>query len=411
MNLPTTCKEMTISEHCSTANQHQCDPQDVHRISIDGRDFILVGTAHVSQESAELVQNVIAREMPDCVCIELDQRRFEALSQQRRWEDLNLKEVIRTRQLSPLIAGLVLASYQKKLGGQLGVMPGAEFLQAKAVADQLGIPIALCDRDIRLTLARAWRSTPFFKKLFLTASVLGSFFDTEGISEESLRGLRQQDVLSAMLAELGDALPTLTKVLIDERDIYLAQKIREAKGARIVAVVGAAHVNGIRQILQQRTEHRLDCLEVVPSVFPLVKVLGWAIPILILASLALIGWQQGAVAAGHNALYWTLANGIPTALGALAAMAHPLTVLAAFFAAPLTSLTPVIGAGYVTALVQAYFRPPTVRELHTVADDIRSLRKWWENRLLRIFLAFVLPSLGSLLGTWIGGYEIVSNLF
>jgi pheromone shutdown-related protein TraB len=370
-----------------------------------------VGTAHISQESADLVQQVIGSETPDCVCVELDQQRYLALSQQRRWEDLDLKEVIRRRQLSPLIVGLVLSAYQKKLGGQLGVMPGTELLEAAKVAQQHGIPIALCDRDVRVTLGRAWRSTPFFKKLMLAYALLMNMFDTSTVSENSLRELRQQDVLSAMLQELGDALPTLRQALIDERDIFLAQKIREAKGDRIVAVVGAAHVNGIRRLLSERRDSNLENLNTVPPVKPVWKWLRWGIPAVIGTALVFIGWQKGAAVAGHNALFWILANGIPSACGAIAAFAHPLTIITAFLAAPVTSLTPVIGAGYVTALVQAYIQPPTIREFQSVADDIHSVRKWWQNKLLRIFLAFLLPGLGSMIGTWIGGYEILSNLF
>jgi pheromone shutdown protein TraB len=155
----------------------------------------------------------------------------------------------------------------------------------------------------------------------------------------------------------------------------------------------------------------LEPLNTIPPVSPLWRVVGWGIPALIVVALLLIGWQKGAAVAGENILFWVLANGIPSAIGAAAALAHPLTILTAFVAAPLTSLTPVIGAGYVTALVQAYLCPPSVRELHRVADDVRITQQWWRNRLLRIFLAFILPSIGSLIGTWIGGVEIFSNLF
>jgi pheromone shutdown-related protein TraB len=345
------------------------------------------------------------------VCVELDPQRFAALSQQRRWEDLDLREVIRKRQLGPLLVGLVLAAYQKKLGAQLGAMPGMELLEATKIAQQCGIPFTLCDRDIRVTLSRAWRPTPFFKKLLLVSALLRSVFEATTISEEVLRDLRQQDVLSAMLQELEDILPTLRQVLIDERDLYLAQKMRQATGNRIVAVVGAAHVKGICRALLERRYANLDRLNTLPSSSPLWHWLRWGIPAVIVASIAFIGWQKGVTVAGHNALYWTLANGIPSALGAVGALAHPLTILAAFLAAPVTSLTPVIGAGYVTALVQAYLQPPRVRELQSVADDVRFLKRWWQNRLLRIFLAFLLPSFGSMLGTWIGGYEILSHLF
>ena len=386
-------------------------PPDVHFVTLQEREIILIGTAHVSQESATLVRQVISTEHPDCVCVELDPPRFAALSQERRWENLNLRDIIRQRQLSILIVTLILAAYQKKLGGQLGVMPGAEMLEAVNIARAHNIPIAMCDRDVRLTLKRAWRSTPFFKKLTLVSTLVGSVFAAPKVSEETLREIRQQDVLTELLEELGKALPTLRQVLIDERDQYLAEKIRQTAGRRLVAVVGAAHVNGIRAILLADQPVALECLETVPPASQLWRWLGWGIPALIVGSLFGIAWQKGAVVAGSNALFWILATGIPCALGALCALAHPVTVVTAFLAAPITTLLPVIGAGYVTAFVQAYLRPPLVREFQSLADDIYQPRKWLENRVLRIFLTFLLPNLGSAIGASIGGYEILSNLF
>ena len=380
-------------------------------VFVQGREFILVGTAHVSQESTDLVREVLGREKPDCVCVELDAQRYAALSQQQRWEELDLREVIRRRHLGALIVNLVLGSYQKKLGRQLGVLPGTELLEATKIAQEYHIPFALCDRDVRVTLRRAWRSAPFLKKMLLVSSLLASLFDKTPISEDVLREMRQQDVLSVLLKELGEALPTLRIVLIDERDRYLAQKIREAPGNRIVAVVGAAHVQGIRRILLSQQRENLEPLTLIPPTSPWWQWLGWTIPVTIVAALLLIGWQKGIAVAGQNVLYWVLASGIPSAIGALCALAHPLTILAAFLAAPVTTLIPMLGVGHITALVQVYVQPPMVREFQNVADDIRSFKQWWKNRLLRVFLAFLLPTLGAIIGVWIGGYKIVSSLF
>ncbi len=386
-------------------------PADVEVLGVDGKTIILVGTAHVSRESADLVKHVIEQEQPDRVCVELDPRRFEALSRRNRWETLDLKEIIRKKQLSTLLANLLLASFQKRLGNQLGVLPGMEMLEAIRAAEARNIPVSLSDRDVRVTMRRAWRSTPFLKKSLLLSSLFLSVFDTTQVSEETLRNLRKQDVLSDLIRELGKELPTLKTVLIDERDAYLAQEIRQAEGERIVAVVGAGHVEGVRERLLQGDETDLSELNAIPRVAPTWKWIGWGIPAVILGALAVIGFQRGADAVGENALFWIIANGVPSAIGALLALAHPLTVVAAFMAAPFTSLTPVIGAGTVTALVQAYMQPPVVQEFQSVADDITVLRRWWQSRLLRIFLAFFLPSLGSFIGTWVGGTRIVSNLF
>ena len=384
---------------------------DVHVVSVRGKTIILVGTVHVSQESADLVRQVIEEEKPDGVCVELDTRRFEALSQQHKWESLDLKEIIRKKQLSTLLANLLLASYQKRLGDQLGVLPGTEMLEAITVSKKHEIPIFLCDRDVRVTMRRAWRSTPFFKKSMLVSSLMLSVFDTEPVTEESLQALKKQDVLSEMMKELGTEVPTLKEVLIDERDQYLAEKILQAEGEKVVAVVGAGHVEGMKSVLQQTQRTNLDALEIIPPVSPIWKWVGWSIPAIIVGSIALIGYQKGAAAAGENALFWILANGIPSGIGAILAFAHPLTVLTAFAGAPFTSLTPVIGVGYVTAFVQAYVQPPVVREFQSVAEDIVVPRRWWQSRLLRIFLAFLFPTIGSVIGTWVGGTRIVSNLF
>lgn len=384
---------------------------DVMCLSVYGKTVILIGTAHVSQESVDLVKLVIEQEHPDRVCVELDAKRFEAISHPNRWESLDLKEIIRKQQLSTLMVNLILSSFQKRLGDKLGVIPGTEMLEAIRMADKHDIPVTLADRDVRVTMRRAWRNTPFWRKSLLMSSLMLSIFDTTEVSEEEIRNLKKQDVLSEMMKDLGKEVPTLKTVLIDERDHYLAKKIADASGTRIVAVVGAGHVEGICRTLHGREQVDLEELESIQPVSPAWKAVGWSIPVMIVGSIAWIGWQKGLSAAGENLLFWILANGIPSGIGGLLAMAHPLTIAAAFISAPFTSLTPVIGVGYVTAFVQAYLQPPLVREFQTVAEDIAIPRKWWKSRLLRVFLAFLLPTIGSLIGTWVGGTRIVSNLF
>ncbi len=387
------------------------DPHDVHRLDLDGREIVLVGTAHVARESIDRVREVIAEERPDGVCVELDAGRFEALSQEKRWESLDLREVIRKRQLATLLANLVLGSYQQRMGGALGVMPGGELLEAVRVAESHDIPVALCDRDIRATLRRAWQALSWWKKTQLLSLLVASLFERPEISEDDLRELRRQDAVTELMDELGEHMPALKRVLIDERDAYLAQRIRETEGQRLVAVVGAGHVKGMLAALRAGREVDLEALSHVPPVSRLWKWVGWGIPAAIVAALATIGVTQGAAAAGENAAFWFLANAIPAGLGGLLALGHPATVAAAFLSAPFTSLTPVIGAGYVCAFVQTFVRPPMVKEFHSVGDDIAKLSGWWRNRLLRIFLVFLLTTLGSMIGTWVGGVEIVSNLF
>jgi len=386
-------------------------PPDVQVIHLDGREIFLVGTAHISQHSVDLVRQVIANEAPDCVCIELDEKRYESLSQRKRWVTLNIKEIIYKKQLATLLVNLILASYQKKLGEQLGVLPGTELLEAARAAEEQGVAIALCDRDVRITMRRAWHATGFWKKGYLMATLMASLFETTELTEEKLTELRSTDVLSELMEELGAAMPQLKRVLIDERDTFLAEKIKAATGQRLVAVVGAGHVTGIKAALTEDRSARMAEISTIPPVSPVWKIIGWAIPICIILAITATAVHKGSALASASIYYWILANGIPSALGALLALAHPITIITAFVAAPITSLTPVIGAGYVTAFVQAMLQPPLVGEFESVLTDILTVRGWWRNRLLKVFLAFLLPGFGSMIGSVLGGYRIFSNLF
>ncbi len=400
--------EFLLTEEIKTESKYS---EDVRIINKNGREFIIVGTAHISRQSADLVKEVISNEKPDTVCIELDEKRYKALAEKKRWESLDLKTIIRQKQLSTLLVNLVLSSYQKKLGEKLGVTPGTELLEAANTANELNLPIELCDREVRISLRRAWHSMSFWQKLkFLTGGLAG-IFEKQELTEEKLAELRSKDVLSEMMDELGKAMPVLKKVIIDERDEYLAQKIQEAKGNKIVSVVGAGHVNGIVKVIEENRKIDLKKIEIIPPASPVAKIIGWGIPTIIIASIIYIGYSKGLAEAGDNALYWILANGIPSGIGAIIALAHPVTILVSFLAAPFTSLTPVIGAGYVAAFVQVYFQPPVVKEFQTVASDVSKFAKWWSNKLLKVLLVFILTSLGSLIGTYVGFFEIVSNVF
>lgn len=384
---------------------------DVAVVTLGERTVLLIGTAHISQHSVDLVREVIAAEKPDTVCIELDEKRYQALARKQQWDGLDLKQVIRSKQLATLLVNLLLASYQKKLGGRLGVMPGSELLAAAQAAEEQGIRTVLCDRDVRITLRRAWHGTSLWKKCSLVVTLLTSIFDDTELDEERLAELRRQDVLSELIREVGAAMPEAKQALIDERDIYMAEKIKAAPGRRLVAVVGAGHLEGIRCRLPEDHAAELAEIETIPPVSRFWKIAGWSMPVLILLSIALVGIQKGIGAAGGLLGYWALAHGIPAALGAILAWAHPATVLSVFAAAPFTSLSPLIGAGLVAALVQVMSRPPVVREFESAGSDMASFAGWWQNRLLRIFLVFFLSDFGSALGTWFGGYQIITSLF
>ncbi len=376
-----------------------------------GRTFIIVGTAHISQESTDLVRQVIEREQPDVVCVELDEQRYQTLANQRKWESLDLRQVIRQKQMMTLIINLMLSSYQKRLGQKLGVAPGTELLEATKVAQEMGIPVELVDRDVRITLRRAWNGMSFWEKSKLLSAGLAGMMEGQEISEEQLAELRQTDVLTELMQELGRFMPKLKTVLIDERDTYITQKILAVEGQKVVAVVGAGHMQGIRQSLAANQRQDLAPLETIPPPSKTGTIIGWGLPLLMVLMLGYIGVTQGAAAFGQNLAYWILAGMILSAVGAIAAYGHPVTVLVAFFTAPYATLNPLIGVGYIAALAQVYVRPPTVKQLQTVGDDVTQPKLWWQNRLLRVMLVFIFTTIGNLIGNFLGASEIIRNLF
>ena len=254
-----------------------------------------MGTAHVSRESTELVRRVVEQERPDRVCVELDEQRYQALANETRWESLDLKQLIRNRQLPTLLANLLLASYQKRLGLQLGVKPGAELLEAVKTAEEKEIPVSLCDRSIRATMLRAWRTMSFWKKNKLMAAFLAAIFSKEELSEDDLRELRQKDVLSEMMSDVAELFPQISRVLIDERDTYLAHKIRESEGNKVVAVLGAGHLEGVKKELADDRDIDLAELETIPDASSAWKWIGWIVPAVILGGL---GTAYGAMVGG-----------------------------------------------------------------------------------------------------------------
>lgn len=380
------------------------------RIFVAGKEIVLIGTAHISQESVDTVRRVIAEETPDTVCIELDDQRHQALKDPNRWQSLNLIQVIRKGQAPFLLVNLALASFQKRMGLQTGVKPGAELAAAAEIAEAQGIEVCLVDREIRTTLLRAWRKTGFWKKMNLMATLIASLFENQKLDEAELARLRQTDTLSAMLDEMADVLPSVKTILVDERDIYMAHHLRNAPGSRIVAVVGAAHLPGIQRHLQREIPlEEIREISTIPAKTTLSQFLPWLIPAVVVA-LFVAGFFLGdRDRIAGAAVAWILANGLLAALGTAIAFGHPLAVATAFVAAPITSLNPTIGAGMVTGLVQAFIAAPTVRDMENVGDDLANIRGWWGNRMTRVLLVFVFSSLGSAIGT-IVAFRWLTNL-
>lgn len=380
---------------------------DIYRIQKDDREYILIGTAHISQASKELVRETIEAETPDTVCVELDEGRLNSIKDPDRWKKMDLKQVIKKKQLATLIANLVLGSYQKRMGAQTGVKPGSELKEAVNVAEEKGAELVLADRDIKITLKRTWACTPWYRKLNLLAGLFASIFDKTEVSEEELAKIKEQDALSSMMQDFGKSFPEVKQVLIDERDQFLASKIKNAPGKKIIAVVGAGHMRGIAQIIEQDKElPSEESISVIPKSAPIWKIIGWAIPVAIIASIIAVGVHTGAEKAGELSLQWAMLTGGGAMLGTIIAGGHPLTVLVALVAAPFTGLTPLIGVGFFTALTQVYMRPPRVSEMETLADDVWQIRRWWKNRVTRVILCFLCPGIPAIIGKILAIFKI-----
>ncbi|MFY9706515.1 MAG: TraB/GumN family protein [Desulfobacterales bacterium] len=368
-------------------------------LEIDGKKIFLVGTAHVSEESARLVADIIDREKPDTVCVELCASRYQSIRQKDQWQNMDIVKVIREKKSFLLLSNLLLASLQKKIANKLNIRPGQEMIQAIESAESVGAAIHLADRDIRITLSRTWRLMRLRDKIKLLAQLVFSLGQVDDISAEDVEKMKQEDVLETILADVGKSLPIVKAILIDERDRYLAHKIRHAPGEKIVAVVGAGHVPGIKRYWN--TEIDIAPLEKLPPKSKLSAVLKWVIPLGIVA-LIITGFFMGGAKVGKDMLlWWLLANGVLAGLGALAALAHPLTVLSSIVAAPLTSLNPMVAAGWVSGLVEAFSRKPRVIDFENLQEDIHSLRGFWKNKVTRVLLVVVFTNLGSSIGTFV----------
>ncbi|SHI61173.1 pheromone shutdown-related protein TraB [Malonomonas rubra DSM 5091] len=385
---------------------------DYTKLYVDDKEIILIGTAHISQESVDTVIGTIDEYLPDAVCVELDHQRYQALINQKGWENLDLKDVIKKKQLPFLLANLALSSYQKRMGLQTGVKPGAELAAAAQTAEERGMEVELVDRNIRTTLLRVWRKTGLWNKMKVMAALLGSIFEKQELDEAELAKLRESDTLSSMLDEMGKLLPSVKQILVDERDEHMAFCIRNAPGEKVLAVVGAAHLPGIVRHLQgeEIEPERIEEITTIPEKTAVSKMIPWLIPSIVIV-LFIGGFFFGnRDQLADVATAWVLANGLLSAIGALIAWGHPITIISAFVAAPLTSLNPTIGAGFVTGFVQAIVAPPTVRDMEHVGDDLVTLKGWWHNRLARVLLVFLFSSIGSALGTFVAlGW--LKNLF
>jgi pheromone shutdown-related protein TraB len=375
------------------------DDKNVYRLNYLDKRITLIGTAHVSLESAELVAKIISQEKPETVCVELCRSRYESMTQKKNWKETDLIKVIKEKKAFLLLSNLMLAYFQKRIGKTLGIKPGEEILRAINVAQEVGAHIHMADRDVRTTLARTWRHMGLWTKLKLMAQFITSAWDVDKLKQEDIEKMKREDVLESLLSEIGGAFPLIRRIIIDERDQYLAHKIRTAPGKDIVAVVGAGHVPGIQKHWHDDID--MESLEKVPPRRKLFRILKWAIPALIIGLIIAGFFIAGKTAGTHMIKWWVLANAVLAGLGAAVAMGHPITVLSAVFASPLTSLNPMIAAGWVSGLVETLMGKPKVRDFENLPEDIASLKGFWQNKITRILLVVVFTNMGSALGTFV----------
>lgn len=382
--------------------------ENVDLFEFDNKKVYLIGTAHVSASSADLVEKVIREVKPDTVCLELCEPRYQSIQNPHRWKEMNVVQVIKDGKAYVLMSQLMLASFQKKIAKKFDIEPGAEMKRAISIANEIGANLVMVDREIRTTLKRAWSSASLFSLIKMTFSLIASMFIGKDISEDEIERLKEGDELSAVLSEFSEYLPGVKTGLIDERDQYMSAKIREAHGKTIVAVVGAGHVPGMKNVFDD--EINISKLEEIPAARKSLKYISWSVPLLFIALVSYGFFTSGAETSYQMIKAWVLANGTLSALGAALALAHPLTIITAFVAAPITSLNPTIAAGWVCGLVEAVIRKPRVMDLENIADDLNTFRGLFSNRVSRILLVMALANLGSVAGTLLGGVLMGTNL-
>ena len=377
---------------------------NVHRLQVGENEIILIGPAHVSPKSVEEVKELIEAERPDSVCIELCQGRYNSIINKDQWQNTDIGKIIKEKQTMLLLATLIMGSFQKRIAKSFEVAPGQEMIQGMESADKIGAQLVLADRDITVTLKRLWQKVGIKGKAQIVYELFSSIFFSEEITEKDLEDMKSQDMLDSALNSLSESFPELKSVLIDERDQFLAQKIKNAPGNKVVAVLGAGHVPGIKKELYKENDlTQLSTLQAGPKVS---KAWLWAFPVVLIGIIAFT--MKNDMPSGINQIVaWFLWNGSLSALGAAIALAHPLAILTAFVVAPISSMNPLLAAGWFSGLTEAYLRKPNVGDFHKISDDLDSIKGFWKNRVTRILLVVALSNLGSGIGTFIGGAHVL----
>jgi len=373
----------------------------VTEVQIGERTIHLVGTAHVSSESVELVQTTIESVKPEVVAVELCTQRMQAIDKKKKWGDVEITEVLKKGQTHLFLTQLMLSNIQRRIGEDFGVKPGAEMLTAVERAREAGIDVALVDRDVKVTLKRALAKMSLKEKFKMVTGLLTGIIEGEEVDKELLEQLKKKDILNELMDELSKEIPSVKEVLVDERNTYIAAKLKNLPQKKIVAVLGAGHIEGVvEELAKEHTQSDMNRIMEIPQGKNYLKMLAYIIPTIFVLIVAYGFTLHGPSVTYEMLKQWFLINGTLSALGAALALAHPLTIISAFLAAPITSLNPTIAAGWVAGLVELKFRKPRVKDFQNLLK-MNSLRDYWSNRVTRVIMVVAFANIGSSLGTFI----------
>lgn len=384
----------------------------------DATRYTLLGTAHVSAESADEVRRLIRSGEFDAVAIELCPSRHQSMIDPDALAGQDLFEIFRQGKAGMVAASLALGAFQQRVAEQAGIEPGAEMRAALEETQSRNLPLLLIDRDVGVTLKRIYRNVPWWQRFSLFTGLLGSVMSRQEVSSADIERLKEGDILESTFNEFAEQSESLFTPLISERDRYMALRIGEenptGRYRNVLVVIGAGHLKGLvghlEQPLPDDPRPEREALEHTPPRARWWRAVPWLITALVLAGFA-IGFSRNSDLGWQLVGDWFLINGVLSAVATVFALAHPLTVVATFFAAPLTSLNPTIGAGFVAAGVELLLRKPKVRDFSQLRHDVAVLRGWWRNRVSRTLLVFLFATLGSAAGTWVAGFRIAEALF
>ncbi len=395
--------------------------QPLIEVQRDGVHYTLLGTAHVSRASVDAVRYLLQEQPFDAVAVELCEPRYQGMRNPNALASLDLFRVVREGKTGMVAANLALSAYQRRLAEQLGVEPGAEMRAGFEEADARGLPVWRIDRDVGITLRRTYAAVGWWDRIKLLSGLMASVLVDDGVDEAEIERLKNGDVLESTFSEFAQRSQGLHHALIAERDVYMAASLREhahrlpvsaPQLTRVLAIVGAGHMAGLANHLRNDVDDPAGQQRELSAVPPPGRWGFWLT--IVLAALVLggfaWGFSQGADVGADLVINWVLATGILGAIGCTLAGGHPLSILGAFIASPLTPLHPALSSGTVSALIEATVRKPTVADFSRLRDDVTSPRGWWRNRVARVLLNFFLTSFGTSIGVYFAGYKIIERM-